>query len=513
MSPFVFEKSLPEAVTKADNLPTLPTVALDVLRLTQDDESTIDDLANCLSRDPALAAKLLKLSNSPLFGVGQEITTLQRATMVLGMKTVKLMSLSFSLASSLPKEGRASGFDLVDYWRRSMVQAVAAKSLAKLVGSRLGDEAFLCGLLAHFGRLVLARVLPEAYEPVVAECRGWPTPVEEEARLGFTNTDVCATLLRTWQLPELVYLAVAYAHSPEALPAEAKRELRELVELLGLTGLVETILCDEEKGPSLHALHERIQQRFGLSATEVDAFLIGLESGIAETGQMLSLQLPPGTSHEEVMNQARLQIVNVSLGAAVDLQELRRQNERLQEEKARLADQARTDRLTGLTNRVAFDEFLEHHVLSRVQSRQHLALGLILLDVDRFKRFNDTHGHAAGDEVLRMIGRVLQRETRRGDLSARYGGEEFALIILNTNPFGLKTVAERIRTAIANEVVLFEGQSLSVTATFGGACIAEFSSREEGQALVRLADHHLYKAKEAGRNRSEIYPAVRFLAR
>jgi HD-like signal output (HDOD) protein len=100
--------SLPQTATdlsailkKADQLPSRPGVALEVLRISQDEDASLDDMANCLSRDPALAAKLLKLANSSLFGA-KEVTTLQGATMLLGMKTVKLMALSFSLAGSLP---------------------------------------------------------------------------------------------------------------------------------------------------------------------------------------------------------------------------------------------------------------------------------------------------------------------------------------------------------------------------------------------------------------------------
>ena len=131
MSVYVFEKELPDALKKADNLPSLPAVALDVLRLSQDEDVTLDAMATCLSRDPALSAKLLKLANSSLFGFGKEVTTLQRATMMLGMKTVKLMALSFSLAGSLPRKGRSGGFDYGEYWRRSLVCAVSARSLAK----------------------------------------------------------------------------------------------------------------------------------------------------------------------------------------------------------------------------------------------------------------------------------------------------------------------------------------------------------------------------------------------
>ena len=99
----------PVSLTQAENLPSLPTVALEVIQLTQDDDCTIDLLAQTISCDPALAAKLLKLSNSSLFTMGQDVTTLSRAAMVLGLKTVKLMSLSFSLVESLPGRSQLSG--------------------------------------------------------------------------------------------------------------------------------------------------------------------------------------------------------------------------------------------------------------------------------------------------------------------------------------------------------------------------------------------------------------------
>jgi two-component system cell cycle response regulator len=510
MSTLAFEKDLPEVLTQADNLPSLPAVAMEVLRLTQEENSTIDDLAGCISRDPALAAKLLKLSNSSLFNMGQEITTLQRATMVLGMKTVKLMSLSFSLVGAIPREGSEAGFNFSEYWRRSLVSSVAARSMAKLVGSKLGDEAFLAGLLTHFGRLVMARTLEEDYQEVVDECGGWPSPDEEEKRLGFNNLDVCASLLKNWELPELIYMAVGYWNRSDELPEEAHPYALELVQLLEITALIERVLCDDQKGQPLADLHKRVSQNFGLQEGEIDSFLIGLESGISETAEMLSIQLPAGQSHEEIMNQAKIQIVNVSLGTVVDLKQARRDNESLEDEISQLETKANTDKLTGMPNRGAFDEFLGNQAQKRVRGKLPRALGLVMMDVDRFKNFNDTYGHQAGDEVLRMIGAVLNRMTRKGDLSARYGGEEFAVIAPHTKTFGIKTLAERLRKAVEEEVIEWEGQTLQVTASFGAACISEFESEEDVKKLIKLADHYLYKAKESGRNRCEVYPKVRF---
>jgi diguanylate cyclase (GGDEF)-like protein len=513
MTQLVLERELPEALTQADNLPSLPAVAMEVLRLTSSEDSTIDDLASCVSRDPALAAKLLKLSNSALFSMGQEVTTLQRATMVLGLKTVKLMTLSFSLVADVPNSGTSGGFDFQQYWRRSIVRSVSSRALAQLVGSPLVDEAFLCGLLTHFGRLVLGRVLKDEYAEVTEEAGGWPTFELEEKRLGFSSADVCASLLQSWSLPEIIFLATSYSARDDELPDDAPENLAQLVKILRMSRLTEAILCDDEKGASLSALYAALGEYNNLSEAEVDAFLVGLETGISSTAEMLSVKLSGAGSHDEIMNNARLQMVNISLGTAVALKSANEERDQLAVEKKKLITRATTDALTGLPNRAAFDEFLAARVQARLGGGQTKALGIVMMDVDKFKTFNDTHGHAAGDEVLRKVGEVLAENTREGDLSARYGGEEFVLVAPQVNPFTLKTVAERLRAAIENAEVEFEGKTFKVTASFGGACIAEFESPDEATALVKLADSFLYRAKENGRNRCETYRNVRFPGR
>jgi two-component system, cell cycle response regulator len=513
MTDLEIHEDLPEILAQAENLPSLPAVAVEVLHLTEDENSTLDDLAVALSRDPALAAKLLKLANSSLFNVGQEVTTLQRSTMVLGMKTVKLMSLSFSLVGTLPQGGVDGGFDFSEYWRRSLISAVTARSLAKLVGNRNGDEAFLCGLLGHIGRLVLARCMTDEYNSLIEEVGSWPSLEMEEARLGFDSADVGATLLATWGIPEIVCTAVGYRERIEQTPILPETSTREFLELMHLTSLAEAMLCNEEKGEALKRLHHRAQEQFQLSEVEVDAFLIGLESGITETAEVLSISLPKNTTHEELVNQARGQFVNISLGTEVDLRREKRRAQDLEHETKTLRVKAETDKLTGLPNRAVFDETLEMHIQSRLEGKVPRALGLIMIDIDRFKNFNDTYGHQAGDEVLRLVGGVMIRLTRSGDLCARYGGEEFAVIAPQTTPFGLRTLAERLREELESQILEIDGHELSITASFGAACIADIQSAADGPALIKLADHHLYRAKKNGRNRCEIHQLVRFPGR
>lgn len=156
------------------------------------------------------------------------------------------------------------------------------------------------------------------------------------------------------------------------------------------------------------------------------------------------------------------------------------------------------DGLTGLANRRQFDIALASE-MDRVARSGEPAL-LLGLDVDHFKRFNDTHGHAAGDEVLRAVAKSLQETVRPMDLAARVGGEEFAVILPNCPPAFGETVAERIRRRIENTpVTVAPGKVLSVTVSVGGAYAHQWV-RSTATLWSGRADAQLYRAKALGRN-------------
>jgi|1185.fasta_scaffold16498_2 diguanylate cyclase (GGDEF)-like protein len=163
----------------------------------------------------------------------------------------------------------------------------------------------------------------------------------------------------------------------------------------------------------------------------------------------------------------------------------------------RVSSQATTDSLTGLANRRTLDEEL---VLEwRRADRVGESLAFVLLDLDNFKQVNDTHGHQAGDAVLRAVGQILLGGVRQVDLAGRYGGEEFALILPETDLPGALKLAERLRVALeAAAVEHAEGKTLRVTASFGVALKDNLGSADE---LVAIADEALYAAKRAGKNR------------
>lgn len=179
--------------------------------------------------------------------------------------------------------------------------------------------------------------------------------------------------------------------------------------------------------------------------------------------------------------------------------ELREANDALAAANERLKARSRLDPLTGLLNRRGFEEEVAAE-LRRVE-RGAEPPALVLLDVDHFKRFNDEHGHACGDQVLCDVSELLRARTREVDRVGRWGGEEFVLLLPATDAAGLVQATEKLRAAIEAHEVEFEDRRLGVTATFGAAVLRDGESFE---ACLERADQALYAGKAGGRNRVEL---------
>ncbi len=184
-------------------------------------------------------------------------------------------------------------------------------------------------------------------------------------------------------------------------------------------------------------------------------------------------------------------------------------NQRLEKSNQEIADlqqritaarrEAMCDPLTGLDNRRAFDEQLRKGVEESVAN--NTPISLLMLDIDHFKKFNDTHGHQLGDEVLRLVARCLVDCTKGRDTAARYGGEDFAIVLPETDLEGAMAVAEQVRETVNSKRIVRKstGESLGGVTLSGGAAL--FSGNETLEEFIERADSGLYEAKENGRNR------------
>lgn len=178
----------------------------------------------------------------------------------------------------------------------------------------------------------------------------------------------------------------------------------------------------------------------------------------------------------------------------------------LREDIEDLRTQAMTDALTGLANRKQFDEDIRYFTARAMEAAGDLTL--LMLDIDHFKNFNDTHGHPVGDQVLRFVAKILRDSIRGQDVAARYGGEEFVIILPDTMLHNGVKVAENIRNEVRRRTIVNRstGENLgTITISIGAA---QFTPGEQVDSLIERADAALYEAKENGRDRVETEQSV-----
>ncbi|WP_137937161.1 diguanylate cyclase [Chitinivorax sp. B] len=168
----------------------------------------------------------------------------------------------------------------------------------------------------------------------------------------------------------------------------------------------------------------------------------------------------------------------------------------LQSAMCQLEETNNRDSLTGVFNR----RYTLQRLLSEADRarRYRTPLSLLMFDLDRFKQINDTLGHLAGDEVLRMCGRHISALLRESDVFGRYGGEEFIIVLPQTDLDGVSLLGERLRREIEQLPIVIESQAIHITASFGGACWQD--AMYEIEDLIQVADLALYQSKHAGRN-------------
>ena len=188
----------------------------------------------------------------------------------------------------------------------------------------------------------------------------------------------------------------------------------------------------------------------------------------------------------------------ILFGVVMSLRAASRRGEELRKQNAILQQEASTDFLTGLLNRRQVGLLLDYGAARARRSGD--ALGFIMIDLDHFKKVNDTWGHQAGDAVLVHVAKLLQRRMRASDMVARYGGEEFLVVLSDPNPDGIVTIADDLRRLLEQSPVEFGGQSIPITASFG-VSVSLVNTEEAVQESIGKADAALYAAKAMGRNR------------
>lgn len=259
------------------------------------------------------------------------------------------------------------------------------------------------------------------------------------------------------------------------MEAEAIRQSSALIEA-SVSKVLET-LAKADKDASRYG--KALQDYSGRLAPGLDEATVRriVDSVVDETQKM------------RARNQA---IVGDIKRSSVEIEELRRTIENVRRE-------AHTDSLTGIANRRSFDENLAAAI--REAAEQDATLGLLMVDIDHFKNFNDNFGHQVGDKVLQLVARILKQSVKGRDTVARYGGEEFAVVLPNTPLAGSAALAEQIRTAVASRRIVHKGSGEDFGVITLSVGVATLHKGETRDALIGRADRALYAAKTQGRNR------------
>jgi two-component system cell cycle response regulator len=296
--------------------------------------------------------------------------------------------------------------------------------------------------------------------------------------------DPATRVLLKRQLERAGYQVTAFENGRLALEAVCDMPVGILIadwnmpELDG-PGLI-TEVCERLKNGSLESYFQILLTAFA----DKDRITEGLDSG-ADDYLTKPYNLP------ELL--ARVRVGERTLQLVRTLSEQKRELMALNE---RLEYLASRDALTGLYNRrVLFERLSAEWSQS---NRTYRSFGCIMLDIDHFKKINDTHGHHAGDETLRGLAKLLKTQLRPYDTCGRFGGEEFLVLCPDTDAAEISMIAERIRAAIENLTISVEGVEINPTASIGAASRSE--RHEAAEDLVSEADELLYEAKNAGRN-------------
>jgi len=213
------------------NLPTLPSVATRVVAMTEDPNCSQQELAKVVELDPAIATKLLKLVNSPFYGIRGAIGSVQQALVFVGMTNIRNLVLSASVMELFDEGGDSANFSRKDLWLHSLGTAFSARAIAKTARTVDPEIAFTAGLIHDVGKLIIDRFFHEDFVRIVELLKDRETVMAdaESAVLGIDHSEIGAYLAQRWSLPDVLRDAIGYHHDPES--AATHKQLAALVGL------------------------------------------------------------------------------------------------------------------------------------------------------------------------------------------------------------------------------------------------------------------------------------------
>lgn len=334
-------KGLKEAIKPTD-MPAPPQAAMKIIRACGQHSASHDELAHIASTDPVLAAELLRVVNSPFFGLGRNVQSIPRAITVLGQRTLRNLALCVSVRDTLSDDA-LPGLNTQAFWEDAVRRAVAARNMA--ARTKLdSDECFTAGLLQDFGLLVLFYLHPEqtSHWPEMRAMNPTQRLQKELALFGASHDQTARTLAQQWGLPEELGIALGDHHA--CMDQSTSQQAAPLSRVLAAADIVAAVFTAQDKAAAIRECRELLAKMYGMNAQDVAELLSGIPRQLNEASAALSLSVPEQVPYDQILRQANVQLAEANLSyqeLTWRLEAALRERDRLQAELDRELDLAK----------------------------------------------------------------------------------------------------------------------------------------------------------------------------
>ncbi len=288
-----------EFIERSDAIPSTPQIVTRLMEITRAENYKQEDVISLLSTDPGVASDVLRLANSPLFGVTRQISSLAQATTLLGIKRIRTLVMGRCMVDKI-NQSRSKHIDVAYYWRRSLSTAVLAARFADQIAPHMREEAFMCGLLSNVGVIVLARAVPEKYAPIAESFSPHNSAnlsEQELGVLGVTNKQVASLVLNRWGLPKVMVEAIEHVGCEE-MPPKASKDATALIRIVSAACGLATLLCEVTNEETILPACEKAMAVVQLNLEVLSHVLGQIENDVEEFATILKLDVVPSRVYE-----------------------------------------------------------------------------------------------------------------------------------------------------------------------------------------------------------------------
>ena len=475
-------------------LPSLPSVAINILKIARTEHPSVNEYANAIERDPALTMRIITLANSAFFSRSHtKVYACQEAAARLGLDTTLAAVMSFSLL-----QNRGIDVHYQRVWMRSIIASLAARHLAVYLCPDMAGPVFTAALLQDIGIMALRATYPKESNNLYTEIAlSHRQLAESEQRLfGCDHSQVGAWLAAKWGVPTPLAQRICDSHGEYDITTPDKLCVQ-------LSGPIADAWLSSHPAQSLVAVVREFESYQSAQTISLRQLLENIQEQLPALADMLQMTAPPLQNNESLLAEAQQLLFQQTLQLKARLDTHQVELASLRQRQDELEERSRTDVLTGLANRSWLEEQMhKRFVLCQQQSR---IMSVVFIDLDHFKKLNDQYGHQMGDNVLQKFGKTLQSLVRDGDLAGRWGGEEFLVVLPDEDAQSAQVFAKRIAQRLEKTPMAHDDQDpIHVSVSIGIACLDDggFGSADE---LIDAADKSMYFIKHTGRGGIAVY--------